>query len=166
MVGPSLEVDSKDYAENTPFAYAVEKGHDRTVEVFLRSYPELSKTCDRHKELLFHTATRVGNIEMVRIFLNHGADTEMKGDQGRRAIHVAIFAEDTGYAAGAAEVLQLLLAHGVAVDAKDNYGRTPEFYFNHPKTRMILRNHAGTHPNSGAPPIEPIASAPPPEYKA
>jgi ankyrin repeat protein len=36
IIGPSLGVDAKDYAENTPFSWAAEKSHERTVEVFLR----------------------------------------------------------------------------------------------------------------------------------
>ncbi|KAJ5512834.1 hypothetical protein N7463_002386 [Penicillium fimorum] len=164
LVGPSLEVDSKDYAGNMPFAYAVEKGHEQTVEVFLRIYPELRKTADRHKELHFHRAIRGGKVEMVRIFLNHGTDTEMKDDQGRRALHRAIIAENMGFTTGAPEVIQLLLAYGAIVDSKDNDGRTPEFYSNNPKTRMILRNHAATHQKVVSPKA-PVSSAPPPEYK-
>ncbi|KAJ5958915.1 uncharacterized protein N7479_006065 [Penicillium vulpinum] len=163
MTGPSLEVDSKDHAGNTPFAYAVEKGHNQTVDVFLRSYPELSKTADRHKELHFHKAIRLGRIEMIQIFLSHGTDIEMKDQHGCRALHVAVTSENRQYVTAATEILQLLLAHGAAADAKDKYGDTPEFYSNNPKTRMILRNHAATRPKVDSPLVP---SAPPPEYKA
>ncbi|KAJ5533895.1 hypothetical protein N7527_000149 [Penicillium freii] len=166
MTGPSLEVYSKDYSGNTPFAYAVEKGHERTVEVFLRRYPDMSKTCDRHKELLFHRVVRLGKIEMVRVFLNHGTDIEMKDNQGRRALHVAISTENMGYVTGAAEVIKLLLEHGASVDAKTKDGYNPESCSDNPKTRMILRNHAATQSKGTSLPIAPIASAPPPEYKA
>ncbi|CAG8907097.1 unnamed protein product [Penicillium egyptiacum] len=166
IAGPSLEVDSKDYSGNTPFAYAVEKGHDQTVEVFLRNYPELSKTSDRHKELLFHRAIREGKIEIVRIFLSHGANTEMRNKYGRRALHVAITAENMRYTTGGIEMIQLLLAHGAIVEAKDEDGRTPEFFSDNPKTRMILRNHAVAHSKGDSLPIASTASAPPPEYKA
>ncbi|KAJ5360103.1 hypothetical protein N7517_009294 [Penicillium concentricum] len=165
LVGPSLEVDTKDHKGNTPFAYAVERNREQTVEVFLRIYPELGKTADRDKELHFHKAIRRGKIEMVRIFLNHGTDTEMKDYQGHRALHKAIMAESLGITTGAPEVIQLLLAHGAGVDSKDNNGDTPELLSNNPKTRMILRNHAATHPKVVSPKA-PVASAPPPEYKA
>lgn len=166
MTGPSLEVYSKDYMGNTPFAWAVDKGHERTVEVFLRSYPELSKTCDRHKKLLFHKVVSGGKIAMVRIFLNHGTDIELKDNQGRRALHVAITAENMGYVSGATETIKLLLEHGASVDAKDNSGHNTEYYSNNPKTRMILRNHAATQSKGTSLPIAPIASVPPPEYTA
>ncbi|KAL2821138.1 ankyrin repeat-containing domain protein [Aspergillus granulosus] len=163
IVGPSLEVDSKDCMGNIPFVYAVVNGHGPTVEVFLRSYPELSKTCDRHKQLLFHRVITEGKIEILRIFLNNGTNIEMKDYLGRRALHLAVNAESMGLIAGATEMIQLLLAHGATVDAKDKDGITPEFYTNNPKTRMILRNHAS---KGDAPPTAPMVSAPPPEYKA
>ncbi|KXG50233.1 uncharacterized protein PGRI_062000 [Penicillium griseofulvum] len=166
LVGPSLQVYSKDYDGNTPFAWAVKNGHSRTVEVFLRHYPELSKTAGADKELHFYRAIRTDKIEMVRIFLNYGADTEMKGYQGGRALQIAITAENMGYGTVTTEMIQLLLAHGAIVDSKDDYGHTPEFYSNNPKTRMILRNHAATHAKVGSVPKAPVASAPPPEYKA
>lgn len=166
MTGPSLEVFSKDYSGNTPFAYAVEKGHERVVEVFLHNYPELGKTCDRHKELLFHRAIRVGKIDMVRIFLNHGTDTELKDNRGRGALHVAVSTENMGYVTEATEIIKLLLEHGASVDAKDKQGFSIEFCSNSPKTRMILRNHAATQSKGTSLPISPVASTPPPEYKA
>lgn len=78
MTGPSLQVHAKDYPANTPFAYAVEKGHERAVDVFLRHYPELGKTCNGHKNLLFHRAIEMRKVEMVRIFLSHGTG---RGDE-------------------------------------------------------------------------------------
>lgn len=142
IVGPSLDVDAKDYPGNIPFSWAVEKGHERTVEVFLRNYPDLSKSCDRYRELHFHKAVRTGKIELVRIFLSCGTDIEMKDNEGRRVLHVAIIAQARGYyAPRSTELIQLLLENGAAVDATDKYGRTPEFYANDSKTRMLLRNN-------------------------
>jgi ankyrin repeat protein len=161
-----LQVYSKDYDGNTPFAWAVKNGHEQTVEVFLRHYPELSKAADAQKELHFYRAIRTDKIEMVRIFLKYGADTEMKGYQGGRALHIAVTAENMGYNTVTTEMIQLLLAHDAIVGSKDNYGSTPEFYSNNPKTRMILRNHAATHAKVSSVPKAPVASAPPPEYKA
>lgn len=166
MTGPSLEVFSKDYTGNTPFAYAVIKGHERTVEVFLRNYPELGKSCDRENGLLFHRVVSEGKIEMVQIFLNHGTDPELKDKQGCGAIHMAIIAENRGWVTGLTEIIKLLLEHGASADAKDKQGYSPEFYSNNPKTTMMLRNHAATQSKGTSLPISPIASAPPPEYKA
>ena len=79
---------------------------------------------------------------------------------------MAISAENTGYITGATEIIKLLLEHGASVDAKNKDGYNPESCSNNPKTRMILRNHAATQSKGTSLPIAPIASAPPPEYKA
>ena len=128
MTGPSLEVYSKDHAGNVPFAYAVEKGHARTVEVILRHYPNLGTTCDRYKDLNFHKAIKAGNIEMVEAFLDNGADIEMEDGEGRRALHMAIGAQSMWSSTKSLEMIQLLLARGARVNAEDRYGSKQELY--------------------------------------
>jgi ankyrin repeat protein len=161
MTGPSLQVDSKLYDGKTPFVHAVEKQHNRTVEVFLRHYPELVKSGDghHHKWLLFHRVIELKQIDMVRIFLRHGVDLEMRNSYGKGALHLAVAREDT-------ELIQLILDHGAVVDAKDKCGYTPEDMTRDPKIRMILRNHARAQSKSTLPAVAPMVSAPPPEYKA
>lgn len=159
MTGPSLQVHAKDYTGNTPFAYAVEKGHERAVDVFLRHYPELGKTRNGHKNLLFHRAIEMRKVEMVRIFLSHGTDVEMKDSSGQRALHRAVGTENT-------ELIQLILEYGPVIDAKENYGFTPSQTTRDPKIRMLLRNHANTHAKGPSLPVAPTTAAPPPEYKA
>jgi ankyrin repeat protein len=167
IVGPSLEVYAKDYEGNTPFALAVDKGHERVVEVFLRHYPDQSKTFDRHKKLHFHRAIRKMNIEMIRVFLSCGTDIEMKDNQGRRALHEAVLAHDLQYhIARGKEMIKFLLANGASVDVKDKYGETPEGYTGDPKIRMLLRNHANMNSKGHQLPKNPVSAAPPPEYKA
>ncbi|OOQ87359.1 hypothetical protein PEBR_17157 [Penicillium brasilianum] len=161
MTGPNLQVDSKLYDGKTPFVHAVEKNHNRTVEVFLRHYPELVKSIDGNfnKWLLFHRAIELKQIDMVRIFLRYGADLEMRDSYGRGALHLAVAGGDT-------ELIQLILDHGAVVDAKDKSGFTPETMTGDPKIRMILRNHARAKSKSTLPAVAPVVSAPPPEYKA
>lgn len=158
-VGPSLPVDSKDYSGHTPFAYAVQKGHQPTIEVFLDQYPELVKTCDREKQLLFHRAIERKNMGMIRAFLIHGADVEMKDNSGQRALHAAVITGDI-------ELNQLILAHGAVVDVKDKWGYTPAFFTSDPKIRMVLHNHANAPSKGPSLSVAPTATAPPPEYKA
>ncbi|KAJ5449736.1 uncharacterized protein N7458_006185 [Penicillium daleae] len=153
------DVHAKDYTGNTPFAYAVEKGHERAVDVFLRHYPELGKTCNGHKNLLFHRAIEMRKVEMVRIFSSHGTDVEMKDSSGQRALHRAVGTENT-------ELIQLILEYGPVIDAKENYGFTPSQTTRDPKIRMLLRNHANTHAKGPSLPVAPTTAAPPPEYKA
>jgi ankyrin repeat protein len=159
MTGPSLQVDSKLYNGKTPFVYAVEKNHARAVEVFLRHYPELVKATDGNRWLLFHRSIELEQIDMVRIFLRHGVDVEMRNSYGNGALHLAVRKEDT-------ELIQLILDHGAVINAKDKSGLTPEDMTRDPKIRMILRNHARAQSKSTLPAVAPVSSPPPPEYKA
>ena len=166
MTGPSLEVDTKDCNGATPLAYAFEKKHYRVVEVFLRHYPHLTKARDRHKNLFFLEAARNRDVEMVGIFLDHGADIDMKDDQGRRALHMAIwyfnlYDSDVDFDP-TVETIKLLIDRGATRDVKNNFGRTPEALANNPKIRMLLRNYKVA--KGGPVSTVPQESAPPPEY--
>lgn len=163
MTGPKLAVDTKGSVGHTPFSWAVTNQHPRTVEVFLRHYPSLVRSYDRNKSLCFHRAIELKSVEMVRVFLDHGADIEMRSQYGDRPLHRAVAAGDT-------EVIQMLLARGAAVDAKNQSGFIPEHLTNDPKIRMIVRNAGSARlqakglSSESAPGV--AAAPPPPEYKA
>ncbi|KAJ5678706.1 hypothetical protein N7462_006950 [Penicillium macrosclerotiorum] len=165
----ALHCAAKYYTGATPFLYAFEKRHHRTVEVFLRHYPDLTKAYDQHKVLLFHEAVRTLNIEMTRIFLDNGADIEMENRKGSRPLHVVVTASlnyshySENYLNEIIEMIQFLLARGAAVDVKDKDGYTPEFHARDPKIRMLLRNHEASGGDRKL--TLPQTSAPPPEYK-
>ncbi|KAJ5273683.1 hypothetical protein N7478_008808 [Penicillium angulare] len=166
VTGPSLQVDRKDYAGQTPFYFAFNKRQTKTVEVFLRHYPDLTKAFDKHKHLLFHEAVRSRLFEMVQVFLDNGVDIQMKDYQGQNSLHVSVTAGclfAPTYNEETAEMLRLLLSRGAAVDLKDKWGYTPEMYAQNPKIRMLLRNHKASKGDSVK--TMPRVSAPPPEYE-
>src|SRR5271163_1002360 len=70
---------------------------------------------------LLHTATKVGNAEIVRLLLEHGADARALATQWGENEQPMHFAAE----AGNAEVAKLLLQHGARADARDAYGNTP-----------------------------------------
>ena len=72
LIRPTLQVISKDYYGTTPFGYALQQGHHRTVEVFLDQSPERFKVCDGEKKLLFCGAIDLRKLEIVQTFLSHG----------------------------------------------------------------------------------------------
>lgn len=167
MTGPSLEVDTKDCYGVIPFVYAFQKKHHQAVEVFLRHYPHLTNARDNYKQLLFLEAARNRDTEMIRIFLDHGADIDMKDGQGRRALHMPIwffnlYDSPSLYFDETVETINLLLARGATIDVKDDFGFTPEAQANNPKIKMLLRNYKAAKGNSVS--SVPQASAPPPEY--
>lgn len=168
IIGPSLAVNGKDYSGNSPLAYAVKNGFEKIVDMFLRYYPNLCQACDGEKELLFHAAVRARNIEITRTFLNHGADVEMKGSCGNRALHVAVQA---GYAYNwsseeTSQMIRLLIEHGASANSQNANGRIPEDSTIDPKLRTLLRNYTKTQSKSNPvrPNIVPKTMNPPPEY--
>ncbi|KAJ5081102.1 hypothetical protein N7456_013340 [Penicillium angulare] len=166
MTGPTLQVDRKDYDGRTPFHYAFNKRQTKTVGLFLRHYPELTKACNKHKYLLFHEAVRWRLFEMVHVFLDNGVDLQMKDHRGKNSLHESVSAGSLNaptFNEETAEMIRLLLSRGASVDVKDKWGWTPEMYAQDPKIRMILRNHKASKGDSVT--ITPRVSAPPPEYK-
>ena len=168
LTGPSLAVDGTDYTGNSPLAYAVKNGFEKTVDSFLRFYPNLCGARDGEKSLLFHKAIRAGNIEMTRVFLNNGADVEMKGSYGRRALHEAVSAASI-YGTSSdktVEMIKLLIDHGASTTSTNSSGGVPELSTQDPKIRTLLRNYtkAQSKGSSVQSEIAQKSSYPPPEY--
>lgn len=65
-----------------------------------------------------HFATRNGNLDLVRLLLDHGADVNAKEQAHCSALHIAAL---DGYFG----IVQLLLERGASVDMRNNRGRTP-----------------------------------------
>ncbi|KAF7712259.1 Uncharacterized protein PECH_003756 [Penicillium ucsense] len=162
MTGPKLAVDSRGALGRTPFSWAVTKNHTRTVEVFLQHYPSLVGSFDhKSKMLCFFEAIEAKNVEMVRAFLDHGVDVEMKNEYRQRPLHRAV-------AAGSIEIIQMLLDKGAATDQKSKVGCDVEMFTYDPKIKMMLRNSASARSkgsSSGSASAR-TAAPPPPEYKA
>ena len=82
-------------------------------------------------------AAREGNIEAVKQHLAAGADVGVKGGRmGGTPLH---------YAAthGHKEIVELLIAKGANVNAKNKYGTTPLDMANDREIADLLRKHGG-----------------------
>jgi ankyrin repeat protein len=64
-----------------------------------------------------HVASRAGNVEVVRMLLEHGADATLQTEKGYNPLHLACFSGNT-------ELVRLLLGQGVEVEAKTTDGST------------------------------------------
>ena len=73
-----------------------------------------------------HRASYMGNIEMVRLLLHHGADPEAsaEGDMGSKPLHMVSFG-NYGSREDGIRVAQLLLEHGVDVNTRRSDHWTP-----------------------------------------
>jgi len=72
---------------------------------------------DRRGRTPLHYAAREGNLEAVRLLLEHKADPNAKDRRGRTPLHYAVKASD--------EVVAELVKAGADVNARDDRGRTP-----------------------------------------
>jgi hypothetical protein len=73
-------------------------------------------TADR----LLHRAAAKGNLEIVKLLLDNGADVGARGESNRTPLHCAANA-------GTIPVAEVLLAHGADLEATDETGQTPLF---------------------------------------
>ena len=96
-----------------------------------------------------HEAARDGNIEVVKQYLDAGADVNAKGGSmlyGTLRNPVESTALHTATGMGHEEIAELLIANGADVNAMDDNGDTPLDYAtaaNRTETADLLRKHGG-----------------------
>lgn len=87
----------------------------------------LNKGCninalDKDKMSALHHAAFNSHKEIVALLLMHGADVNVKGQEGQvTPLHLAAVRNDR-------EVVEFLLTHGADIHAEDLYGRKPIHY--------------------------------------
>ncbi|KAJ5409651.1 uncharacterized protein N7487_004010 [Penicillium crustosum] len=155
----------KNFCNHTPIAYAVQEGHAGVVDGFLRSKRIFPKARDGYNELLFHEAVQVGKCDVVQVFLDNCVPINLRGRDGKRALHLA--AADTRNF----EMARLLLQNGASIKIKDSIGNTPSDRSRNPEVTMLIRNWAdqaaASDPKGKKASRPPKATAAaPPEYVA
>ena len=136
------EVDKRNADGMTPLMLAAEANDlGPAIELVAKGALVNARSSGGWTPLMF--AARRGNVEMVRFLLEHGASTKVMDKDGRTPLLCAViprgmlgslgrvenrekcFPVSHGVSTIKTEVLQLLLEHGAAVDAKDEvYGLT------------------------------------------
>ena len=97
------------------------------------------------KSTPLHGASYIGNTQVARILLEHGANPNAPDNSGATALHTASFS-------GKVAVVELLLEYGAHSDVRDKLGWTPlhEAAFNlHLQVVVALLNH-GADPHAQA----------------
>ena len=109
-------------AKATPLHYAaVYNLHDIATFLITEHSQDVNARGFNKKEAPLHVSSRQGHVEIARVLLKHGADTEARDDSDfsplERVTHH-----------GPAELAQVLLEHGADVNAQDEGRCTPLYW--------------------------------------
>ena len=124
----------------TPLVAALVGRHFQTAELLRLSGADPNVQY-RLGNTLLHSAACHGDVEMVQVLLNFGADVNIRNDKSRSPLNyipVGPYRSDrpnSNYYQLLANVARLLLDHGADINARNDTGRTPL----HTATFMGLR---------------------------
>ncbi len=129
LVAAGADVEAKGYFDRTPLTLATEEGATEIMQILLGSGPdadtpasgedkEATSTPSIGSEALY-TAIEKGDVEMVRLLVEAGADVNAaEGFGGNTPLHEAVEKGDV-------EIVKILVAAGADVEAKGYFDRTP-----------------------------------------
>jgi hypothetical protein len=106
--------------ESTPLQSAAYDGNLRIVQELIKYNADINAG-DYEGDTAIYDASRGHTLDcpnIVRLLLEHGADVDVRQNEGLTPLHMASMK-------GALEVARVLLEHGADVQAEDNRGRTP-----------------------------------------
>jgi ankyrin repeat protein len=106
-------------SDELKLAQACELGDKETFEVLLARRPDLAQTLSEDERHKLVEAAENNNTEAVRLMLSAGWPTDLRGNYGGTALHVAAWF-------GNADMVRELLRHGATVDVRgDQFNLTP-----------------------------------------
>jgi ankyrin repeat protein len=118
LLANGANVDARDSLGNTPLAFAADN-HADVAEVLLAAGANVNARRDTQDGWSpIFTAVDHDAVEAMRVLLRHGADPEIRSNNGNAAIHIAA---DRGYV----RPIALLVSAGQSIDTPNADGNTP-----------------------------------------
>lgn len=108
--------------EESALIEAVCRNDIKQVEALTNSGVNVNAKDPRSNLAPLHLATISGYAEIVRILLENGADPNIKGFFDKTPLH---FMDIEKFPEKGTEIIELLIAHGANLDARDAAGATP-----------------------------------------
>lgn len=118
LVDGGANIDAVDNRGRTALLLAARGGSEDIVDLLLRKGAEVECVDDQNMKALVYSVNGNCSIDILRAFLERGADPHALGDTGRSTVHLAT-------CWGLMDHVQLLLDHGVDPNLADNDGVNP-----------------------------------------
>jgi ankyrin repeat protein len=99
--------------------------HDTELVRYLVDHGANVRAVNANSETALHNAARTANVEIVRYLINQGADVHAVTTEGETILHAACSRASITTLPSISSILEVLLDHGIAVNAKDVTGSTP-----------------------------------------
>lgn len=113
------------------FFRAIKSGDCELLRILLPNLPFSVNTLDAKGNTGLFTGVSLGNVELVKLLGEYGADVTMRSRRGDTILHMAARRGDKA-------MCEALLAMGIAIDVKDRKGKLAVEYV--PKKHTALRN--------------------------
>ena len=123
------------------FNSAVARDDWNKARALLNDYPDLVSFRDLFGLPLLRTTTEAGQVEVVKLLLEYGADVNDRGEDGNTPLHRATKLHKATKQCYL-EIVKLLLEYGADVNARNKDGNTPlRFAFGEPVMMKLLLAH-------------------------
>ena len=121
LIEKGCRVNAKDHDGATPLYYALRARRTRIAKTLIAAGAEKVAVKNEAGQTMLHDAYWWKDLELIRLLLDNGADTEERDTDGRTLLHLAARDPNQG-------LVELLLAHHADVNAKNRGGLTPLHY--------------------------------------
>lgn len=119
--GADTELLSNDDIRKTVLSLATEAGCVGCAKVLVAGGANVNTVVLAHGMTPLSQAAKLGNPELIRLFLSNGAYVNVRGQEDRTPLLHATMNEGTAYLT----CVELLLEHGAKVDVQNSYRFTP-----------------------------------------
>ncbi|KAK2703938.1 putative ankyrin repeat protein RF_0381 [Artemia franciscana] len=122
LLSKGANIDAQDVKGATSLHHAIDNGHKDLVEALLEYNPNVNLVTKNKNGSPFLTSVLKGNVEVITMLLNKGADINAKLECGSTALHIATHRCIASHRC--TEYIQLLLSKGANVNAQKKDGTT------------------------------------------
>lgn len=128
-----INVNARDFRNHTLLHWAVSNDEPQIAALLIDRGANLHLRYDGDKHTVLHVAVQHDKKETTELLINRGANINEKDNFGNNALHYAISKQDITLYFGmtltnsspSEAVIQLLLAHQIDINARNDRGQTP-----------------------------------------